>query len=86
MKFDLSKSALHRAFVRVIQALNEIAPEIIRWPNAVERSRSSREFAKLSGIPGVVGAIDGAYIPIKAPKEDAETYISRKCFYGITLA
>lgn len=43
------------------------------------------KFQNLSHIPGILGAIDGAYIPIKAPKIDSEVYINRKCFYGITL-
>jgi len=33
----------------------------------------------------VVGAVDGTYIPIKAPEKNPEAYINRKCFYAITL-
>lgn len=39
----------------------------------------------MAGINGVVGAIDGTYIPIKAPKEHPESYITRKCHYALTL-
>ncbi|XP_023311782.1 putative nuclease HARBI1 [Anoplophora glabripennis] len=44
-----------------------------------------REFYKCGRISGCVGAVDGTYIAIKAPSENAEVYINRKCFYGITL-
>lgn len=43
------------------------------------------KFKEICNIPNVIGVIDGTYIPIKAPKVDAETYINRKCFYAITL-
>lgn len=42
-------------------------------------------FRKISNIPNVIGAIDGSYIPIKAPRIDAEVYVNRKCFHAITL-
>lgn len=32
-----------------------------------------------------MGAIDGTYVPIKAPEKDAEIYITRKCNYAMTL-
>lgn len=39
----------------------------------------------MSRISGVVGAIDGTYVPIKAPSLNPEVYVNRKCFHGITL-
>ncbi|KAK4882449.1 hypothetical protein RN001_005768 [Aquatica leii] len=36
-RFDLSKSSLFRSFTRVVQALNHIAPQIIKWPERAER-------------------------------------------------
>ena len=39
----------------------------------------------MAGLRGVVSAVDGSYVPIKAPKKDAHVYINRKCFYGVTL-
>lgn len=84
-QFDLPKSALYRCFVRVVTALNEIAPNVIRWPSINERKIISEELRKCSGMPGVIGAVDGSYVPIKAPRIDKEAYICRKCFFGITL-
>lgn len=81
----MSKSTLHKCFERVIQALVEIAPEIIKWPNSNERQVIKDDFFKWGKIPGVVGAIDGTYIPIKAPQENPEVYINRKCFHAITM-
>jgi len=81
----MAKSSLSICFVRVINALCTIASQIIKWPQQIEINVITEKFEKISNIPNVIGAIDGTYIPIKAPKVDAESYINRKCFYAITL-
>jgi len=73
----MAKSSLAVSFVRVVAALCNIAPQIIKWPERVEMEIIKMKFQNLSHIPGVLGAIDGAYIPIKAPKIDSEVYINR---------
>lgn len=84
-RFDLGKSTLSAIFMRVVTALNEISPEIIFWPNNEQRQQIILSFRTSVGIEGIVGAIDGTYIPIKAPSANAEVYINRKCFHAITL-
>lgn len=81
----MAKSSLFICFERVVKAINTIATNIIRWPNEHERAIDEREFYKLGHIPGCVGAIDGTYVPIKAPSEKAQVYVNRKCFYAVTL-
>jgi len=39
----------------------------------------------MSGIDGVIAAIDGTYVPTKALSENPNVYITRKCQYAITL-
>ncbi|KAJ8935146.1 hypothetical protein NQ314_012964 [Rhamnusium bicolor] len=70
---------------RQLKALNNVAAQIIKWPNADDREEIQQQFYSSGQIPGCVGAIDGTYIPIKAPTKNPEVYINRKCFYGITL-
>ncbi|CAL1687638.1 unnamed protein product [Lasius platythorax] len=84
-RFDLGKSTLSAIFMRVVTALNEISPEIIFWPNIEQRQRIALSFQASAGIEGIVGAIDGTYIPIKAPSANPDVYINRKCFHAITL-
>lgn len=81
----MSKGSLYFSFLRVISALNKLAPTIIKWPSRDLSDRISGEFFNMSGIRGIIGAIDGTYIAIKAPPDNPEAYINRKCFYGITL-
>nr|CAI5863194.1 unnamed protein product [Callosobruchus analis] len=84
-RFDMAKSTLFNCFTRVIMALNKIAPDIIKWPPPEERQSIKRQFQNIRNLPGVVGAVDGTYVPIKAPHENPEVYVNRKCFHGITL-
>lgn len=69
----------------MVSALNQISPEVISWPNQLERQIIKNNFHQIARLSGVIGAIDGTYVPIKAPQENPEVYINRKCFYGITL-
>lgn len=81
----MGKSSLSHSFIRVIKALVKIAPQIIKWPEQNELVDIKRKFASIADLPNVIGAIDGTYIPIKAPKENSEVYITRKCNYAMTL-
>jgi hypothetical protein len=44
-----------------------------------------RKFYSIARLQNVVGTVDGSFVPIKAPKEDPESYITRKCNYAFTL-
>ncbi|KAF7993726.1 hypothetical protein HCN44_010321 [Aphidius gifuensis] len=67
---------------KIIQALNEIAPRFIRWPNQERCQIMRQRFKEAGGLPNVVGAIDGTFIKIKAPHEDKKVYVTRKCCYA----
>ncbi|CAH1366933.1 unnamed protein product [Tenebrio molitor] len=84
-RFDMSKSSLSRCFFRVTRALNELAALFIKWPQEQEKERVKQDFENIANIPNILGAVDGTFIVIKAPKEDSETYITRKCNYAMTL-
>lgn len=66
-------------------SLNIIAPQIIEWPTVKQIPFIKENFRKIAGLDNVIGAIDGTYVPIKAPKEHPEVYITRKCNYAMTL-
>lgn len=81
----MGTSSLFHCFERVIMALNSISPEVIIWPRGARVAVVSNGFSRLAGFRGVLGAIDGTYVPIKAPTENPESYINRKCFHAVTL-
>lgn len=72
-------------FVRVVRILNSFAPQVLKWPVGERIIDVQRRFYNIAHLQNVVGAVDGTYIPIKAPKEDAQSYITRKCNYAFTL-
>ncbi|KAG5873039.1 hypothetical protein JTB14_036206 [Gonioctena quinquepunctata] len=86
-RFGMGKSSLWDSFLRVITILEDIAPEVIQWPSENDLATITAKYYRISRnqLKNVVGAIDGSYIPIKAPKENKTSYITRKCNYAITL-
>jgi len=43
------------------------------------------KFSSTSSFPGVIGAIDGTHINIRAPPKHPETYVNRKGHHSIQL-
>ncbi|CAI6358738.1 unnamed protein product [Macrosiphum euphorbiae] len=84
-KFDMGKSSLSVSFFRIINLIIMNASNVIIWPHGEELERQKELFFHMASIPNVIGAVDGTLIPIKAPKEDPEVYVTRKCNYAITL-
>ncbi|XP_011859439.1 PREDICTED: putative nuclease HARBI1 [Vollenhovia emeryi] len=84
-RFDMGKSSVSDSFMRVVKALNDIAGDVIVWPQGDRRAAVYENFQRIGRLPHVIGAIDGTNIPIKAPKVDARFYISKDKEYAITL-
>ncbi len=45
----------------------------------------TEQFQRKKGLPHCIGAIDGTHIPIKAPYDNPEQYVSRKKFHSVQL-
>ncbi|XP_067623132.1 putative nuclease HARBI1 [Eurosta solidaginis] len=48
-----------------------------------EKQEAKRKFFIKSGIPNVIGCVDGTHIGIYAPSENRHLYLNRKGFYSI---
>ena len=59
--------------------------KLISWPPATEYQAIALEFERKKGFPGVIGAIDGSHIRIKAPAHHEPDYINRKRYHSIIL-
>ena len=67
-RFGIAPSAAFNTVKRVSQALvDNYVGEFIKWPTGNRYEDVMAGFEEKHGIPGVVGAIDGTHIPIKAP-------------------
>ncbi|XP_024875157.1 putative nuclease HARBI1 isoform X2 [Temnothorax curvispinosus] len=84
-RFGVTISCLHTIITRVTQFIMTLAPNVIRYPTAVEKEESATYFLQEKGFPGVIGAIDGSHIRIDKPMEDPDSYINRKSYFSIHM-
>lgn len=80
-------ATVHLIIKRVTNFLLNLAPIIIRFPaTEQERQEKAQEFRNICGIDGIVGCIDGTYIPIRTPaKKIRHTYVNRHDETALTL-
>ena len=83
--FAMSEASVHKCVDRGVQFLCELAPEYIKWPSAEEIPHVVNSFQNLAGFPGVVGAVDGCHIRIKAPNDVQADYIDRTTTHSVNL-
>lgn len=86
-RFGMSKGSLHyylRNFTHILTS-EDVLPKVICWPDIQEYPRIAEKFAQRAGFPGVIGAVDGTYIPIPGPKDFRDSYICRKGFPAFHL-
>ena len=56
---------MHKALYRFCDAVNtHLRPMLVNFPTGGAAIRSAREIKKLSGIPNIVGIIDGTHTEI----------------------
>ncbi|XP_025264353.1 protein ANTAGONIST OF LIKE HETEROCHROMATIN PROTEIN 1-like [Camponotus floridanus] len=84
-RFDIAKSSLSYSFMRVIEAINDIAGQFIKWPRGQYLQEVKTGFSKNIALCGIIGAIDGTHILIKQSRRDAQFYKTYKKTYAITL-
>lgn len=84
-KFGLTESTIFQAVRLVTNWLISLRSTFIRWPTPLRQNEIAAEFAKKGGIDGIIGAIDGTHIHIKAPAKHGDDYINRKSIHSINL-
>ena len=70
---------------KIMKAILKIKNRVVRWPTPQELQNEEQEFARRNGYPGIVAAIDGTNIAIKAPKNNPHSYVNRKYFHSSQL-
>ncbi|VEN56126.1 unnamed protein product [Callosobruchus maculatus] len=85
--FNTSISTMFVIIERVMSFLMSINPKIIKFPDTTDKKESvAAKFRKVAGFSGVLGCIDGPYIPIRTPARKLKsTYINRHDQTLITL-
>lgn len=75
-RFNVGRSTALYITRRIISALVELAPNVIKWPTHERVNEVWAGFEATSGFPKIIGAIDGTHINIPAPKDNPETCMS----------
>ena len=85
--FGLHKSTVCRVVHRVTAAVAALRPKYVRLPaTRHERCSVMSGMYAVSGVPGVIGAIDCTHVPIQSPGgDDAEIYRNRKGYFSINV-
>jgi hypothetical protein len=85
-QFGVGKSTVSNIIRDVSKAIvQQLSGKYIRFPNVDEAMRSMEFWREKTGIPGVVGCIDGSHIPIIQPAHSGTAYCNRKGYYSITV-
>lgn len=85
-RFDIGKSTLFYFFERFVVELSSMSSRFITWPTPQEMGFIRKQFYKMNGFDiWIIGAVDGTYIVIKAPKNDAEVFRTRLSNFAFTL-
>ena len=75
----LHRSTVSRIITRVTAAICRLKHTFIKFPrNEDEVQQTKEQFYNKAHFPNVLGAIDGTLVPIIAPKDEENIYVSRK--------
>lgn len=77
----------------VSKIVHDVSRQILRhmWhtyiclPTVAETNQAIAAWRFQTGIPGIVGAIDGSHIAIRRPCDHGEVYFNRKGFYSLNV-
>lgn len=83
----MSLSTVHEVIKRVMDFLVDLSPSVIQFPaTEAEREIKAAEFRRITSIDGIIGCIDGCYIPIRTPAHKIRsTYVNRHDQTALTL-
>jgi hypothetical protein len=80
--FGYNKGRVHSSFYKVLSIINGTEELQIQWNFNYEELE--KKFRSQAGFPGVVGALDGTHIRIRAPQVQRD-YNSRKMVHTMVL-
>lgn len=84
-QFGYSEGCIFQSVQIVLDILCGQSDNYIKWPTPDEALEIEKEFKSVAGFPGVIGAIDGCHIEVKAPDDVQADYIDRNNRHSINL-
>lgn len=68
-RFDISESSVILCRNRIMRAFLNMRHTFITWSTRQEMLEEADKFSRRNGFPGIVGALDGTHISLKAPHQ-----------------
>ncbi|XP_056003484.1 uncharacterized protein LOC130049636 [Ostrea edulis] len=85
-RFGIAESSVIVCRNRIIDTiLNNFKSKFIIWPHAEVLEQTIDKFHQRNGFPGIIGALEGTHISIKAPTENPQSYVNRKGYHSLQL-
>jgi hypothetical protein len=85
-QFGCGKSTVCGIISDIVHAiLQHLSQHYVKFPTIDGALRTIDYWRSLTGIPGVVGCIDGTQVPIVQPSFSGTAYYNRKSFYSINV-
>ena len=70
-RVNVTKSSAFRVYRRICEAIaNNLSGQLIKFPSGQRPIDVVQGFEEKRAYPGVLGAIDGCHIPVKAPRKN----------------
>ncbi|KIH66948.1 hypothetical protein ANCDUO_02723 [Ancylostoma duodenale] len=76
--FGISQPTVSRILTGVFNAIIRNNGMFIKWPTARQEESIKMKFYELTGIPNVIGCIDGTFVRLHPPHANAHAYVTRK--------
>lgn len=83
--FGYTESCIDSCTQTIVKILREVGSQFIRWPRGQDAHEAERLFEELSGVPGVIGAMDSCFITIKEPNVYGSHFLNRRKKYSVHL-
>lgn len=83
--FGIGTTSVFRVIRRVVDWLNSISEDVIKWPKAEQIRANSEKFFNKSGIRGIAASLDSTSIHILKPKVNGEGFYNRKKYHSVNL-
>ncbi|XP_005107377.1 putative nuclease HARBI1 [Aplysia californica] len=85
-KYHMSKGSLYLTLKNFCQVLTEMRSDYIKWPtDQIGLRKIALEFDQETGMPGVVGAVDGIHFPIKQKSRLGHAYRNSQGYLSIHM-
>lgn len=78
--------SVSRSINAISAALTKCMGNYILFPRTRENQLAIKQkFYEVDGLPNIIGAVDGTFIPIKAPSVDKHLYVTLKGFHALNI-